>query len=67
MKKITRLADSVLERLVSSAKASAGMQPTAWTECRFNVFCAVTGRREKMSCRVAGSNVVVCDSIGCGC
>ncbi|HIW62305.1 MAG TPA: hypothetical protein H9881_07605 [Candidatus Stackebrandtia excrementipullorum] len=64
MKKVSRIADGILDRMVTKTTASAQMQ-TQWIECNFNVFCAVVGKREKMSCRVVGSNVVRCESQGC--
>ena len=53
MKKVSRIADGILDRMVTKTTASAQMQ-TQWIECNFNVFCAVVGKREKMSCRVVG-------------
>lgn len=63
MKRISRVADRMLDRMVAKTTASAQLG-TQWIECRFNPFCAVIGRDEKMSCRNS-NGYIICESVGC--
>ncbi|MFD0558193.1 hypothetical protein FB566_3491 [Stackebrandtia endophytica] len=65
MKKITRLADSVLERLVRSSTASAS-KDYSWTECRVTAYCAMKGVRERFTC-IRREGIPWCASKGCNC